>query len=337
MPITNVRHIGNGIAKIRNLPVLERADMLAKGNIIEIGTRKETVPWAAIKNKLMAYFALTKPRVTLLVTLTSAAGFYLGSPSGRPLDSILMSHTFAAVWLLASGIFCLNQCMERNIDGLMKRTLWRPLPSRRLRPMQALLFGLSLTIAAEFYLALSVGVLAALLGLAVIVGYLFLYTPLKTRTPHSTTIGAIPGAIPPLVGWAAARGELGAEAWALFAIMFLWQFPHFFAIARLYREDYERAGILMLPVVEIDGRRTARYVVGAALMLVPVSLLPTLLGLTGGAYLAGSLGLGIAYCACSIRASQRKLRASKSHARWLLLVSVVYLPLLFLIMVLNKR
>ena len=255
--------------------------MLAKGNIIEIGTRKETVPLAAIKDKLIAYFALTKPRVTLLVTLTSAAGFYLGSPSNEPLNSGLLFHTSVAVWLLASGIACLNQYMERNIDSLMRRTLWRPLPSRRLRPMPALLFGLSLTITAEVYLASSVGTLATLLGLAVIVGYLFLYTPLKTRTPHSTTIGAIPGAIPPLIGWAAARGQLGAEAWALFAIIFLWQFPHFFAIARLYREDYERAGIRMLPVVETDGRRTARYIVWTALLLVPVSLLPTLLGLTG--------------------------------------------------------
>jgi len=311
--------------------------MLTKGNIIEIGTLKETVPLAATKDKLIAYFALTKPRVTLLVTLTSAAGFYLGSPSAEPLNSGLLFHTSVAVWLLASGIACLNQYMERNIDGLMRRTLWRPLPSRRLRPMQALLFGLSLTITAEVYLASSVGTLAALLGLAVIVGYLFLYTPLKTRTPHSTTIGAIPGAIPPLIGWAAARGQLGAEAWALFAIIFLWQFPHFFAIARLYREDYERAGIRMLPVVETDGRRTARYIVWTALLLVPVSLLPTLLGLTGGAYFAGSLGLGLAYCACSIRASQRRLRASKFHARRLMLASVIYLPLLFVIMVLNKR
>ena len=311
--------------------------MLAKGNIIEIGTRKETVPLAATKDKVIAYFALTKPRVTLLVTLTSAAGFYLGSPSDEPLNSGLLFHTSVAVWLLASGIACLNQYMERNIDSLMRRTVWRPLPSRRLRPMQALLFGLSLTITAEVYFALSVGTLAMLLGLAVIVGYLFLYTPLKTRTPHSTTIGAIPGAIPPLIGWAAARGQLGAEAWALFAIIFLWQFPHFFAIARLYREDYERAGIRMLPVIETDGRRTARYIVWTALLLVPVSLLPTLLGLTGGAYFAGSLGLGLAYCACSIRASQRRLRASKFHARRLMLASVIYLPLLFVIMVLNKR
>lgn len=311
--------------------------MLAKENIIEIGTRKETVPWAATKDKLIAYFALTKPRVTLLVTLTMAAGFYLGSPSGEPLNRTVLLQSFVATWLLASGIFCLNQCMERNIDSLMKRTFWRPLPSERVQPIQALLFGLSLTIMAEVYLAWSAGVLAALLGLAVIVGYLFLYTPLKTRTPHSTTIGAIPGAIPPLIGWAAARGQLGAEAWALFAIIFLWQFPHFFAIARLYREDYERAGIRMLPVVETDGRRTARYVVGTALLLVPVSLLPTSLGLTGGFYLVVSLGLGLAYCACSIRASQRRLRASKFHARRLLLASVIYLPLLFFIMVLDKR
>ena len=314
--------------------------MLATGNVIEIRTREEAALFGskgATKENLVAYFDLTKPRVTLMVTLTSAAGFYLGSPSDQLVNGRLLFHTLAAVWLLASGIACLNQYMERIRDGLMRRTLWRPLPSRRLRPMQALLFGLSLTIVAELYLALCAGALATLLGLAVIVGYLFLYTPLKTRTPHSTTIGAIPGAIPPLIGWAAARGHLGTAAWALFAIMFLWQFPHFFAIARLYREDYERAGIRMLPVVETDGRRTARYIVLAALLLVPVSLLPTLLGLTGPVYLAGALGLGIAYCTCSIMVSQRRLRASKLYARRLMLASVVYLPLLFLIMVVNKR
>jgi protoheme IX farnesyltransferase len=314
--------------------------MLAKGNVTEIGIRDKSGVFgcrAAIREKLVVYFALTKPRVTLMVTLISAAAFYLGSPSDEPLNGSLLFHTLAATWLLGSGIACLNQYLERTRDGLMRRTLWRPLPSRRLRPMQALLFGLSLTIMAELYLALCAGGLATLLGLSVIVGYLFLYTPLKTRTPHSTTIGAIPGAIPPLIGWAAARGRLGAEAWALFAIMFLWQFPHFFAIARLYREDYERAGIRMLPVVETDGRRTARYIVCAALLLVPVSLLPTLLGLTGGVYFAGALGLGIAYCTCSVIMSQRGFRASKLYARRLMLASVVYLPLLFFAMVVNKR
>jgi protoheme IX farnesyltransferase len=227
--------------------------------------------------------------------------------------------------------------MERAVDGLMLRTARRPLPSGELAPSRALLFGLSLTIIAQIYLAACAGMLAALLGLAVMAGYLLLYTPLKTRTPHSTSIGAIPGAIPPLVGWAAARGHLGAEAWALFSIMFLWQFPHFFAIARLHREDYGRAGIRMLPVIEPDGRRTARYVVATALLLVPASLLPSALGLTGPVYAGGAFVLGIAYSTCAVTASQPRLRSSKFYARRLLYASVLYLPLLFLIMVTDKR
>ena len=314
--------------------------MSSNSDVIEIRSAKVlTLPRAqpAIRKRLTAYFTLTKPRVTLLITLTAAAGFYLGSPSDAPLNMPSLWHTIAAVWLLSSGIAALNQYMERATDGLMRRTAWRPLPASNIVPAQALIFGLSLTIIAQLYLALYAGALAALLGIIVIVGYLLFYTPLKTRTPHSTTIGGIPGAIPPLVGWAAARGRLGAEAWALFAIMFLWQFPHFFAIARLYREDYERAGVRMLPVVEPDGRGTARYTVWTALLLVPVSLLPTLLGLTGHLYFAGALMLGTIYCTCSFTVSQRRLRHSKFHARRLLLVSVLYLPLLLFIMIVNKQ
>ena len=314
--------------------------MSAKSNVIEIGSREVlTLPreQPVRRKRLAAYFALTKPRIALLITLTAAAGFYLGSPAGEPLDRRLMWHTNAAVWLLSCGIAALNQYMERATDGLMRRTAWRPLPAGKLTPLHALIFGISLTAIAQLYLAIYAGTPAAVLGIMVIVGYLLLYTPLKTRTPHSTTVGAIPGAIPPLVGWAASRGRLGAEAWVLFAIMFLWQFPHFFAIARLYREDYERAGIRMLPAVESDGRRTARYTVLTALLLVPVSLLPTLVGLTGRFYFAGAFILGVVYCTCSFAASQRRLRNSKFHARRLLVVSVLYLPLLFFMMVMNKQ
>jgi protoheme IX farnesyltransferase len=314
--------------------------MLAKENIIEIDRREGLMlprVQPAIREKLAAYLALTKPRITLMVTLTAVAGFYLGSPPDTPLDRRLLWHTFAAVWLLSSGIAALNQYLERATDGLMRRTARRPLPAGRLMPAEAIVFGLSLTFIAEVYLAISAGALAALLGLVVIAGYVLLYTPLKTRTPHSTTVGAIPGAMPPLLGWAAARGHLDAGAWVLFAIMFLWQFPHFFAIARLYREDYERAGIRMLPVVEPDGGRTARYVVTTALLLVPVSLLPSVIGLTGFSYTAAAVLLGTAYCTCSITVSQKRMRNSKFHARRLLSASVLYLPLLLLIMVMSKR
>ena len=314
--------------------------MSAKSNVGRIVSREVSFPsraHPAVQKTLAAYLELTKPRVTSLITLTAAAGFYLGSPSDAPLNVILLWHTVAAVWLLSSGIAALNQYMERAVDGLMLRTARRPLPSGELAPSRALLFGLSLTIIAQIYLAACAGMLAALLGLAVMAGYLLLYTPLKTRTPHSTSIGAIPGAIPPLVGWAAARGHLGAEAWALFSIMFLWQFPHFFAIARLHREDYGRAGIRMLPVIEPDGRRTARYVVATALLLVPASLLPSALGLTGPVYAGGAFVLGIAYSTCAVTASQPRLRSSKFYARRLLYASVLYLPLLFLIMVTDKR
>jgi protoheme IX farnesyltransferase len=235
--------------------------------------------------------------------------------------------------LLSSGIATLNQFMERDLDRLMRRTAERPLPSGRLLPFEALWFGLVLTATSELYLAMFVNALTAALGLAVIAGYLFLYTPLKTRTSLSTAIGAFPGAMPPLIGWAAARGEVDIAAWVLFAILFLWQFPHFLAIAWMYREDYGRAGIRMLPVVEPDGRVTGQQIITYALMLVPVSLLPAILGISGRVYLLAALVLGLLFLASSVRAAVSK---SNQHARQLLLASVLYLPLLFGVMVLNR-
>jgi protoheme IX farnesyltransferase len=215
----------------------------------------------------------------------------------------------------------------------MKRTEDRPLPSGKLLSWEALVFGAGLTIAAEVYLAIAVNPLTALLGLTVIAGYLFAYTPLKTRTTLSTMVGAFPGAVPPLIGWTAARGDLSLEAWVLFAILFLWQFPHFLAIAWMYREDYARAGILMLPVVEPDGRVTAQQIVVYTVMLLPVSLLPTALGISGKIYLYGAAVLGLLFLYSSVRAALSK---SKQQARRLLLASVIYLPLLFILMVLDR-
>ncbi|HVG29922.1 MAG TPA: heme o synthase [Pyrinomonadaceae bacterium] len=277
-----------------------------------------------------AFLELTKPRITTLVLLTTAAGFSLGSQGAFQL--LLFANTVVGVALLCSGVSALNEWMERDLDALMRRTATRPLPAGRLSSREAFLFGVGLAVAGEAYLAALVNPLSALCGLGVVVGYLFLYTPLKTRTSLSTAVGAFPGAVPPLLGWAAASNTLGLEAWALFAILFLWQFPHFFAIAWMYREDYARAGILMLPVVEPDGRLTKQQIVVWTLMLVPVSLAPVALGVSGTVYFVGALVLGALFlCACFAAA----LTLSRRNARRVLLASVLYLPLLFGLMVMK--
>jgi protoheme IX farnesyltransferase len=284
-----------------------------------------------LREKLAAFVELTKPRITFLIVLTSAAGFCLGS-KGR-FDYLALFNALFGIALLSSGIATLNQYMERGLDGRMRRTLMRPLPSGKLDPSHALAFGLALTILAEVYLAVFVNLLTAAFGITVIVGYLLCYTPLKTRSSLSTVVGAFPGAMPPLMGWTAATGQAGIEAWALFAILFAWQFPHFLAIAWMYREDYGRAGILMLPVVEPEGRLTAQQIVIWSLLLVPVSLLPAVLGTTGSVYFYGAFLLGLLFLGTSIHAA---LVHSRQGARRLLLASVLYLPVLFGLMVFNK-
>jgi protoheme IX farnesyltransferase len=283
------------------------------------------------RDRIAAYLELTKPRITFLIVLTSAAGFALAS--GLRIDYTGLVRSMIGIALLSSGIATINQYIERDLDALMRRTANRPLPSGKLLPWEALAFGVSLTVMAEMYLAVLVNPLTAVLGLTVIAGYLFAYTPLKTRTSLSTMVGAFPGAVPPLIGWAAARGTIGLEAWVLFAILFLWQFPHFLAIAWMYREDYSRAGILMLPVVEPDGRVTAQQIVVYTVLLLPVSLLPTALGISGKVYFFGAIVLGLLFLYRSVRAAFSK---SRQEARRLLLASVIYLPLLFVLMVLNR-
>ena len=283
------------------------------------------------RERAASYIELTKPRITFLIVLTAAAGFCLGATGG--LDYARLMHAMIGIALLSSGIATLNQYMERDLDGLMRRTASRPLPAGKLAPVEAFIFGVGLTLAAEIYLARFVNPLTALLGLTIIAGYLFLYTPLKTRTSLSTVVGAFPGAMPPLMGWTAARGHVTLEAWILFAILFLWQFPHFLAIAWMYREDYARAGIRMLPVVEPEGRVTGQQIVMYTLMLVPVSLLPTMVGLAGTTYFFGALALGLLFLYSSLCAA---LSHSRQQARRLLLASVLYLPLLFLLMVINQ-
>jgi protoheme IX farnesyltransferase len=289
------------------------------------------LPQLTARERVAAYLELTKPRITFLIVLTAAAGFALASSARIDYTGLLRS--MLGIALLSSGIATINQYLERDLDALMRRTANRPLPSGKLLPWEALAFGVSLIVLAEAYLAVLVNPLTALLGLTVIAGYLFAYTPLKTRTTLSTMVGAFPGAVPPLIGWAAARGTVGLEAWVLFAILFLWQFPHFLAIAWMYREDYTRAGILMLPVVEPDGRVTAQQIVVYTILLLPVSLLPTALGISGKVYLYGAIILGLLFLYSSLRAAFSK---SRQEARRLLLASVIYLPLLFILMVLDR-
>ncbi len=282
-------------------------------------------------SRISAYLDLTKPRITVLVVLSALAGFAMGSQSG--IDYLGLLHTAVGIALLASGIGALNQYIERDLDALMRRTQLRPLPTGRLSPLGALSFGIALCVFAEFYLAYFLNPLTAFFGFIALGSYLFLYTPLKTRTLWCTFVGAFPGALPPLLGWTAARNEVGIEAIVLFGILFHWQFTHLHAIATMYREDYERAGIRMLPVVEVDGRRTAREIVLYTMALVPVSLLPVVLKLSGPLYLVGAVVLGLLFLYAAITAARSK---SKTSARYLLRASVLYLPLLLLLMILNR-
>lgn len=290
-----------------------------------------SVAAASGRDLATAYLELTKPRITMLVVLTAAAGFCLGSKGAMKYGDL--ANLSVAIALLCSGISALNQYIERELDGLMHRTESRPLPSGKLSPARALLFGTALCVIATFYLVLAINPLTAALGVFTLASYLFLYTPLKTRTSLSTVVGAIPGAMPPFIGWVAARGEMGIEAWVLFAILFLWQFPHFLAIAWMYRDDYSRAGIKMLPVIEPDCRVTGQQIVIYALALLPISLLPALVHVAGSVYLYGAIVLGSMLLYYSVRAAVVR---TKWQARRLLLASVLYLPALFGLMVLNR-
>ncbi|HLM62638.1 MAG TPA: heme o synthase [Pyrinomonadaceae bacterium] len=285
-----------------------------------------------LREKLAAYLELTKPRIALMLVLTSAAGFYLGAAKG--FDTMLFINAMIGIALLAFGVATLNQVWERKTDALMERTARRPLPTQKISLTEAVAFGVLLCVVAEIYLAFLVNGLTAILGLIVIVGYVLLYTPLKTRTSASTAIGAIPGAMPPLMGWTASANEISLGAWALFALLFLWQFPHFLAIAWMYREQYAKAGILMLPVIEPEGKITAKQIVIFTVLLLPVSLAPYFLGFAGLIYLIGASLLGLWFLATSIKAARAK---SVEQARKLLLVSVLYLPLIFALMVFNHK
>jgi heme o synthase len=276
------------------------------------------------------YLELTKPRVTWLIVMSAAIGYFFGH-SGTWLIWPLV-HTLFGTALMASGTAALNQWYERDADRHMRRTQMRPLPSGRLQAPQVLWFGIGLAVLGSLELGFGANWLTAGLTLATLAMYLFAYTPLKQKTWWSTTIGAFPGAMPPLIGFAGAADKLTPEALVLGAILFLWQFPHFYAIAWMYREDYSRAGIRMLPVVEPDGTSTARQIVLYSLLLIPISLLPKWMGMTGSIYLIGALVLGLCFLYSGVRVS---LDRSKLRARKVLLTSVVYLPVLYLLMVLD--
>lgn len=277
------------------------------------------------------YIELTKPRITWLILMSTGIGYFFGWRGEWNWLGFL--HTILGTGLIASGTAALNQWYEREADSKMRRTQDRPLPSARLSPPRAFACGLLLSVAGFVELWLGVNFLSALLGLFTLVTYLLVYTPLKRRSPHSTTVGAIPGAMPPLIGFAAASGTLTAEAWILYAILFIWQFPHFYAIAWMYRDDYARAGIRMLPVVEPDGESTARHILYTALLLIPVSLAPAFFSMTGKFYFAGALLLGLYFLYASVRVA---LDRTILRARGVLLASVVYLPLLYGLMLLDR-
>jgi protoheme IX farnesyltransferase len=277
------------------------------------------------------YIALTKPRITWLILMSTGVGYFFGARGGWHLLTLV--HTIIGTGLIASGTAALNQWYERAADAKMKRTQSRPLPSGRLSAGNALVFAILISMAGFVELFVEVNALTGWLGLFTLLSYLFIYTPLKQRSPHSTTIGAIPGAMPPLIGYAAASGTLTWDAWILFAILFIWQFPHFYAIAWMYREDYERAGIRMLPVVEPDGESTARRILLYSLILIPISMVPKFLAMTGNLYLAGALALGLLFLYAGVRVS---LDRTRQQARLVLLASVIYLPVLYGLMLLDR-
>ncbi|MHC1769789.1 MAG: heme o synthase [Verrucomicrobiia bacterium] len=274
---------------------------------------------------------LTKFRLTSLVLLTTLVGFYIGEKGSVRYGLLL--NTLLGTGLVASGAAALNQLLEKDYDALMKRTRSRPLPAGRLQPETVLVFGLVTAVIGLLHLALAVNFLTAALGAITLVTYVCVYTPLKRVTPLNTVIGAVPGALPPLMGWAAARGAATIEGWSLFGILFLWQLPHFMAISWLYREEYARAGFAMLSVYDPEGIRTGRQAVASALGLLPVSLCPFVLQIAGPWYCLGALVLGGAFLALAVRFS---FQLTREHARRLFYASILYLPVLLGLLVLDK-
>jgi protoheme IX farnesyltransferase len=286
---------------------------------------------AAGKSWSAVFSDLIKARLTTLVLLTTSVGFYIGEIGST--NFILFFNTLAATGLVAAGASALNQLLEREYDAKMRRTQDRPLPSGRLQPTTVAIFGGVSSVVGLVYLALAVNLLTSVLGAVTLVSYLFIYTPLKRVTWLNTAIGAIPGALPPLMGWTAARNELGGQGWALFAILAFWQMPHFFAIAWLYRDEYAKAGFVMLPNVDSEGRRTGQQTVSHTFALLIASLCPFVFKMAGSVYLFGAIILGAGFLFCAFQFSRHLTLA---RARQLFLASIIYLPLLLALMVWDK-
>lgn len=297
-----------------------------------MNTRLNTEGTVALhRPRVLDYITLTKPELTLLSVATAIAGYYLAATAG--IDYTGLVHVFVGTLLVGAGAGALNQLIEREHDGLMRRTENRPLPTGRLAPWQVLAFGSAVSVGGLAHLTFFTNTLTAFLGALTLTSYLFLYTPLKRLTPLSTVVGGIPGALPPMMGWAAARNEISLEAWVLFAILFLWQMPHFYSLAWMYRRDYARAGFPMLTVVDESGRRTARQILLYCIGLVFVGSAPFFFAMTGGVGLAAGMALGLAFLTCAVG-----LWATRSNqwARRVFFVSLLYLPLLFALMSLDK-
>ena len=288
-----------------------------------------------MSRRVSTFVELTKPRLVSMILITTSVGFYLAS--SQSLEWLKFIHTIIGTGLSAAGVLALNQYLERDLDAQMVRTYHRPLPDRRLQPTTALSFGVLLTASGLLYMAFSVNALSALVASAIVVTYLFVYTPLKQKTSLCTVVGAVPGALPPVIGWVAAREMRNIEAWngawVLFSILFLWQLPHSLSIACIYRDEYAQAGFRLLPVIDPDGKSTGRQIVSNCLGLLVVALLPTLIGIAGVVYFFSALALSIVFLGFGISLS---ISRSTAAAKRLLYASLIYLPLLFLAMALDK-
>ena len=301
----------------------------AATGVVDAGYRNSRA--AGEGGRVHDFVELAKPRLNMLVVASTLAGYVMGGGEAARVLALLCLAVGTA--LVAGGASAFNQVLERQSDRLMRRTRLRPLPDGRLQVRESAAFAAAITVAGLAMLWAGVNLLAMLVALATLVTYAALYTPLKPRTSFATVVGAVPGALPPVIGWAAARGVLSPEAWALFSIVFLWQLPHVLAIAWMYREDYARAGFPMLPVVEPDGRSTGRQAVLYAAALLPVSLTPTLLHLTGTAYFVGAFALTLLFLGLAIKFARTR---ATSDARRLFFGSLIYLPLLWILMIVGR-
>jgi protoheme IX farnesyltransferase len=302
---------------------------IAQSEALRSGTGSPwRAPWLV---HLADYWTLTKPEVNFLVLVSTLVGFYLAAPGAA--HGWLLLHTLMGTLLVASGTGTLNQYLERRTDAFMRRTANRPLPAGRMRHGEALWFGILLSVAGGAELWIAANRLTSALALATLGSYLLFYTPLKRQTPLCTLVGAFPGAVPPLIGWAAVRNGLSGEAWVLYAILFLWQFPHLLAIAWMYREDYARAGLQLLPRPDDDGRSAARQIIACTLALLPVSLIPAFTGHAGKVYLVGAAILGAGFLYYGVRMAARRTNVL---ARQLLMASIIYLPLVLTLLMVDR-